>query len=440
MSLLKKEERDYVSYLSDVMLEKNPRHSRILLWLIFITVVWFIVWAYYAKIDEITKGEGKVIPSSHVKVIQNLEGGILEEIYVKEGDVVKKGDKLLKISDVGFASKYKESEISINSLKAKAVRLYAEAHGKPFNPSEKLKKEIPKLLRYEKNLYESDIKEIKNKEAMIEDQITQKTNELKEAYAKRNKLKTSYELIKNELSINEPLVKKGIVSQVEFLKLKRQANDIKGDLNAVSYSIPKIKAQIEELKRKKKNVYLEFQNKAKEEYNEIVAKISALEESKSAIEDKVKRTLVLSPVNGIIKKIYVNTIGGAITPAMDLMEIVPNEDSLLIEAKIKPSDIAFIRPGLKAKVKFTAYDFSIYGALEGEVVSISADTIQDEKGDSYYIVRIKTNKNHLGTEEKPLKIIPGMVAKVEIITGKKSILDYILKPLLKTKENALRER
>ncbi len=431
---------DFISYLSDVMLESNPRRSRALLWIIFFLIAAFLIWANYAKIDEITRGVGKVIPSSHVKKIQNFEGGILEEIYVKEGDVVKKGDKLLKIRDIGYLSKYKESEVSLNALKAKAQRLYAEANALPFKPSKDLQKEIPNLLKYEKSLYESNKKELKNRESIIQDQINQKRNELNEAYARLNKLRRSYSLIRNEISINEPLVQKGIVSKIEFLKLKRQANDIKGDLNAISYSIPKIKSQIEELKRKKKNIYLEFQNKAKEQYNEVMAKISAMKESKTAIEDKVKRTLITSPVNGIIKTIYVNTIGGAIKPAMDIMEIVPNEDSLLIEAKIKPSDIAFIHPGAKAKVKFTAYDFSIYGALNGEVVGISADTIVDEKGDSYYLVRIKTDKNYLGTKEKPLKIIPGMIAKVEIITGKKSILDYILKPLLKAKENALTER
>jgi len=440
MSRILKDEKEYISYLSDVMLEKNPKHSRILLWIIFATVVWFIVWAYYAKIDEITRGEGKVIPSSHVKVIQNLEGGILLDIYVKEGDTVRKGDKLLKISDVGFFSKYKESEISLNALKAKAQRLYAEANNLSFNPDEKLKKSIPTLLEHEKSLYNSNKEQLQNQEEMIKDQIIQKQNELKEARAKKNKLQNAYNLIQNELDINAPLVKKGLVSKIEFLKLKRQASNIKGDLNAIAYTIPKIKSQMEELKRKEQNIYYEFQNRAKEQWNEVTAKISALEESKSAIEDKVKRTLVLSPVNGIIKTIYVNTIGGAIKPAMDLMEIVPNEDSLLIEAKIKPSDIAFIRPEERAKIKFTAYDFSIYGGLEGKVVNIGADTIKDEKGESYYLVRIKTDKNYLGTKEKPLKIIPGMVARVEIITGKKSILDYILKPLLKAKENALTER
>ena len=433
-------DNDFIPYLSDVLLEANPKHSRFLLWLILIFIAAFLIWANYAKIDEITRGEGKVIPSSHIKKIQSFEGGIVEEFYVKEGDTVKKGGKLLKIRDIGFLSKYKESEVSINALKAKAQRLYAEANGKDFKPSKELQKEIPKLLEHERSLFNSNKIELKNKESIIEAQIVQRRNELQEAYAKLNKLKRSYSLIENEIAINEPLVRKGIVSKIEFLKLKRQANDIKGDLNALRFSIPKIKSKIEELKKKKENIYLEFQNRAKEQYNEVMAKISALEESKNAIEDKVKRTLIKSPVNGIIKTIYINTIGGVVKPGMDIMEIVPNEDSLLIEAKIKPSDIAFIHPGAKAKVKFTAYDFSVYGGLNGKVISISADTITDQQGKSFYLVRIKTDKNHLGSDRKPLKIIPGMVAKVEIITGKKSILDYILKPLLKAKERALTER
>ena len=403
-------DNDFIPYLSDVLLEANPKHSRFLLWLILIFIAAFLIWANYAKIDEITRGEGKVIPSSHIKKIQSFEGGIVEEFYVKEGDTVKKGDKLLKIRDIGFLSKYKESEVSINALKAKAQRLYAEANGKDFKPSKELQKEIPKLLEHERSLFNSNKIELKNKESIIEAQIVQRRNELQEAYAKLNKLKRSYSLIENEIAINEPLVRKGIVSKIE------------------------------ELKKKKENIYLEFQNRAKEQYNEVMAKISALEESKNAIEDKVKRTLIKSPVNGIIKTIYINTIGGVVKPGMDIMEIVPNEDSLLIEAKIKPSDIAFIHPGAKAKVKFTAYDFSVYGGLNGKVISISADTITDQQGKSFYLVRIKTDKNHLGSDRKPLKIIPGMVAKVEIITGKKSILDYILKPLLKAKERALTER
>jgi len=252
--------------------------------------------------------------------------------------------------------------------------------------------------------------------------------------------KQNYNLIMEEIKINKPLYKKGIISRVEYLKLVREANQISSDIKEKQLSVPKIKSQIKEATQKISEERLKFKNKSREEYNKISAEIERIVQKSSAIKDKVRRTLIKSPVDGIVKQIFTNTIGGVIKPGMDICEIVPSSKNLLIETKIKPSDIAFLFPNQEAMVKFTAYDFAIHGGLKGRVVNIGADTIVDKDGNSYYIVQIKTDKNYLGSNDKKLDIMVGMTTEVDILTGKKTILDYLLKPIIKAKYSALRER
>ena len=237
-----------------------------------------------------------------------------------------------------------------------------------------------------------------------------------------------------------PMVKQGVKSKVDFMKLQREQSQIKSDLSSAQNAIPRIEASIDEIENNIEEAKTAFRNKAKEELNEVTAEKLRVQENTQALSDQIHRTIVRSPINGIIQTLYVNTIGGVIQPGEDLVEIVPTDDTLWLEVKIKPSDIAFIYPGQKAVVKITAYDFRIYGSLEGEVVHISADTTKDEKGNVFYIIHLKTKKNYLGSEKKPLKIIPGMTVNVDIMTGKKTIMDYILKPILKAKQYTFTER
>ena len=431
---------EYMSSLSSAVLQKSTISSKIILWFIFITFLWFIVWASFAEVDEMTRGEGKVIPSGQVQVIQNLEGGIIADILVKEGDKVKKGDILLKVDNKKFVSSFEESKIKLNELKAKARRLYAEANNKPFLITNEKNAEYKKLLKHEESLYLSNKNQLNKKISIIDEQLLQKRNQLKEAQSKIKLLGENYKLIQKEIIMSIPLVKKHIMPEVELLKIKREAGKSKQEIESLILTIPRLKSEIQEVKNKKAETILDFQNKAKKEWNETMAEIARVEKTQTALEDQVKRTLVRSPVTGTVKQVFINTIGGVIKPGMDLMEIVPTEDSLVIETKIKPSDIAFLHPDQKATIKFTAYDFSIYGGLEGKVVQISADTITDKKGNSFYLVKIKTNKNYLEKNHKKLEIIPGMVANVDILTGKKTIMKYLLKPIFKAKNNALRER
>ena len=439
---VKVSEADYIfmSSLSQASLEKPTVRSQFLVWIILLVVIWLVVWASFAELDKIVRGEGKVVPPSQIQVIQNLEGGIIEELYFHTGDKVKKGDVLLKLDNTQFASSYGESQMRASQLKAKAQRLSAEAFDKPLEL--KLEHDTPvinALYDRERDLYTARQKQLKTQTSILKAQVEQHKLELQEAYSQQTQLTRSHTLLTQEINMMKPLVRKGIASEVDLLKIQRQENDALTKLKTTQNNIPKLRSIISEAQNKQTQAKEEFMNKAHEELNETLAEISQIDQSSAALKDRVSRTEVTSPVNGTIKQFFVNTIGGVVQPGSDIVEIVPNDDSLVLETKILPADIGFIYPGLKAKLKFTAYDFAIYGGLEGTVTRISADTITDEEGNSFYIARIKTDKNFLGTAKNPLYLLPGMTASVDIIVGKHTVLEYIIKPIIRAKDLALRE-
>lgn len=433
------EDIEYMSSLSAAVLEQQTSRSHIAVWLACIGILWLIVWSSFAKIDERTRGSGKVIPSQRIQTIQNLEGGIVSEMFVKEGDRVKKGQPLMKIQDVSFTGSFNEKQLKINELKAKSYRLNAESSGRGFSVPTSDRQGMSQLISQEANLHMSQQNQLSNAVAIIDAQISQKGKELLENRAKREELKNAYDLISQEMAITEPLTKNMVVSEVQFLQMKRQAAMIKGDYQATAHAIARIQENIGELQKRRMEIVYEFRNKAKQELNSVTAEIQQIKESESVLADRVDRTIVRSPVNGTINQILVNTIGGVVKPGMDMLEIVPEDDMLMVEVKIKPSDIAYIYPGQSANVKFTAYDFSIYGGLKGTVKHVSANTITDERDNSYYLVRIATDKSFLVKDGKPLDIMAGMTVDVDILTGKKTVMDFILKPILKVKQNALGE-
>ncbi|GAB6071330.1 HlyD family type I secretion periplasmic adaptor subunit [Thiomicrorhabdus hydrogeniphila] len=431
----------YMSSLSQAALEKPTVKSQMIVWVILLVIIWLIVWANYAELDKIVRGEGKVVPSSQIQIIQNLEGGIVDKLYIHPGDIVKKGQILLKLDNTQFASSYGESELKIADLTAKSQRLAAEAFNKPFIVSKtpSTNPDIQKLYDREYYLYQARQKQLHTGDDILVQQIEQKKLDLKDAYSQKTQLSRSLALLRKELSLMKPLVAQGVASEVDLLKLQREENDALTKLKGVEFSIPRLQSAISEARSKRIDSNEKFENDAHEEMNKVLAEKEQLIKSKEGLKDRVDRTDIKSPVNGTIKQLFVNTIGGVVQPGSDIVEIVPEDDSLVLETKILPSDIGFVYRGLKAKVKFTAYDFSIYGGLEGTVERISADTITDKEGNSFYIARIKTDKNHLGSSAKPLYLLPGMTASVDIIVGKHSVLDYILKPIIKAKDLALRE-
>jgi len=414
--------------------------SRLLLWFVCLFIVSIIVWSAYAEVDELVRGEGKVIPSKRLQIVQNLEGGIVSELYVSEGSVVEKGQVLLKIDDTLFESNFQENRGKILALKVETVRLRAEISGaQKIEYTSSLRASVPELIKEQGLLFNGRRAQLIGSQNVIDQQIRQKKQALARADFNYKQAINEQALTQTELDILKPLYEEGIVSRVELLRVEKMVLKASGDAAESQFRMPQIEAEILELINKRDQLLIGFRSEAQKELSKILAELSRLAHSSDALEDRVNRTQVRSPVNGTIKQLMVNTIGGVVQPAMDLVSIVPIEDALLIETKIKPADIARLYPGQRAMVKFTAYDFTVYGGLEAEVVHISADSILNKKGESFYLVRVKTKTNDLGQKGKELPIFPGMIAQVDILTGKKTILNYILKPILKAKQIALTE-
>ncbi|AWY01289.1 hemolysin secretion protein D [Marinomonas primoryensis] len=435
--------QDDLEYLTDrnaALMLKTPRGGRIILWVVFIFVAAALVWANYTALDEVTVGDGKVIPTSQVQQIQNLEGGILKEINVKVGQVVDSGQVLMTIENTEALSSLREQQAEFINLQVRATRLQAESYSLMPEFDADAKEKYSLVVNRELDLYNSRLESLRTNQASFQQQIEQRKQEIVEQQAKLDNLKQSYVFSKEELDLTRPAFEQGAVSRVELLQLERQVNQLQGDLEATQLAIPRARSALKEAQSNLAESDAQFRAEAQEDLTSVKSKLDQLKEASVSLEDKVSRTQVRSAVKGIVKQIQLNTVGGVIKPGMNLMEIVPIEDSLLIEAKVRPENIGFIQPGLNAVVKLSAYDFAIFGGLHSTVENISADTILDEEGNSFFLVRVRTDKNYLGTKQAPLPVIPGMQATVDIITGKKTLLDYLLKPILKAQQNALRER
>lgn len=427
--------------VNKALIEDAPRVIRLTIWGIIGFFLFLLLWANFAVIDEVTKGEGKAIPSSKVQKIQNLEGGIVAELFVKEGQIVEAGAPLIRLDDTRFKSNVGETEADRLSMLLRVERLSAEIDNRELNFPADAMAAVPGQAASEKSLYESRRQQLHDEVGGLQEQLIQKQQELREFTSKQAQYRQQLGLQRQEIAMSEPLVAQGAVSPVEVLRLKRAEVETRGQLDATTLAIPRAESAIKEVQRKIDETRGKFRSEALTQLNEARTELNKASATGKALEDRVSRTLVTSPVRGIVKQLMVNTIGGVIQPGSDMVEIVPLDDTLLVEAKIRPQDIAFLHPGQEAVVKFTAYDYTIYGGLKAKLEQIGADTITDEdKKTTYYVIKLRTERSHLGTDEKPLLIIPGMVASVDIITGKKSILSYLLKPIIRARAEALHER
>lgn len=429
----------YMQSLSAAVVQRSPKYLVLTVSIIAIFVLVAVLWMAWAEIDVVVRGSGKVIPARQVQVLQSLEGGIVSEILVREGDQVEANQPLIKISDIAFSSSFEENRLLYYELLAKSARLKAEAHGKDFERNEKVADVFPELLQSEESLFESNRSQLNETLSIYEEQISQQQSALEEAQSKQRQLRRQLELLQKELKIKKPLVERRIISEVDYLQVQQREAEAEGELEGVNLSIPRNRSTVEEARRKLEQARLEFQNKAKLELNELMAELSRIAETQTALEDRVSRTTLRSPVKGIVQRLYANTIGGVIAPGGEIMDIIPREEALLIEVRIKPADIAYINVGQEARLKFTAYDFAIHGSLGGIVSFVSADTVTDEEGVSYYVARVRPKKAYLGVISKPMPIKVGMTSETDIITDKKTILEYLLKPIHRGLERALRE-
>ena len=438
-ALINAQDYGFISDRSEAMLLRTPKGAQQLIRVVLVFVLVFIIWANWAEVDEVTVGQGKAVPAQQLQVLQNMEGGIISEVLVKAGDTVDKGQILLRIDDTQFAASLEEINKKLQVLTVRKYRLLAEIEEKPLDFPAELEQDFPEVVKQERNLYLARHQELDATLSAFESQIKQIKQRAIEINSRKEFLEKSVALSQKELAMTAPLVAKGAISEVEVIRLEKSVNEILGELASVKLEIPRLAMEIEELEGKRDERKFQFNNESREQLNALLADYTTISETTVAAQDRVKRTAVRSPVRGVVQRVLANTITSVVRPGMDLIEIVPLDESLVVEAKIKPTDIAFIRPDQDVIVKFSAYDFTIYGGLKAKLEHISPDAVIEED-ESFYLVKVRTDKNHLGTEQVPLAIIPGMVATVDIITGKKTIMDYLLKPVLRAKQQALRER
>ncbi|MGM4886781.1 HlyD family type I secretion periplasmic adaptor subunit [Tardiphaga sp. 11_C7_N12_6] len=426
---------------------RTPRTARMLLMTVTGLLVVFLLWAHFAVLDEVKRGNGKVVPSRQTQVVQSLEGGIISELLIQEGAIVRKDQPLARIEDTNFAAQFGEIRERRGAMAARVLRLEAETFGKTsVEFPEDLTKLAPRAVQTERSVFDAHMRKLAQDIDVIAQQEWQKKKEIDELRASETRFSETLTLLTRETLLTRRLYEQKVVPEIEMLRSDRQATDMRGQLAVVQATMVKTEAAVKEAQSRLLNITTAFRSTAEDDLAKSRGDLAVLDENIKSAQDRVRRTELRSPVFGIVNRLNVTTIGAVVAPGASVMEIVPLEDTLLVEGRIRPQDIAFIRPDHEAVVKLSAYDSSVYGSLHGRVERISADTITDEKGDknergeTFYRVMVRTEKNHLGTAEQPLPIIPGMVATVEVLTGKKSVLDYLVKPARMLRDEAFRER
>lgn len=423
--------------------EELPLARHLQLFFIILTIVTFVVWANFAKLDEITRGQGKVVPSSEVQVIQHQEGGTVQALLVKEGDTVDTGQTLMRLSDVGASSELGSTKARMMGLQAKVMRLQAEAEGKAtLDFADDMIKAIPQTVQEELNTFRANSSQLRSQKSVLESQLSQRRQEVSEINTRLADLNRVISLTREEMAMIKPLVDRGSAPKRDVLQLEQQLAQQRSEINGLKASLPRARSAIKEAQARLDDIETTFRTTAQNDLTSALIDVKALEQQIPALQDRQSRTEIRSPVRGIVKDIRIQTDegSGVIKPGDAIMEIVPVDDQLVVEARIKPSDVAFLHPGQDATVKITAYDFSIYGGLKGKLTGISADTITDEKGESFYQIRITTDQNTIVRNGENLPIIPGMVASVDILTGEKTVMEYLMKPLVKSLSQAMNER
>jgi adhesin transport system membrane fusion protein len=436
----KHDDLDFMSEIDAATRLKPNATSNFLLWTIVTLIIFIFVWAGVSQIEVMTRGQGQVVPSLETQVVQSLEGGILAELNVNEGDAVTKGQILARIENVAFASEERGIEAQSLSLEMKRQRLNAEINGTDFVIPDDMKAKNETLAANELELYQSRQQELTNARAIAEEAVTKANANIREINATVNRLSESKKLLNEQLKITRNLVAKNAMPKVEALTLEREYADVQGNLNASVQRKQGLESDLSSAQKQLNDAITQFRSKALTEMSDVETRLAAIQESLTAAGDRVDRTELRATADGIIKTINQKTVGGIVEPAMRLIEIVPIGDDLKITAKVAPADIAFIKVGQDANVKITAYDPQKFGSLKGKLTRISADTVEDREGNIFFEIDVVTDKTYLGTVDAPLPIIPGMVAETEIITGKRTILSYMLKPFMRARDRALTEQ
>ncbi|MBB3183213.1 adhesin transport system membrane fusion protein [Halomonas fontilapidosi] len=430
--------RDWASDADWARLQQDPIRARGFLYVVVLAVIALLVWATVAPIDEVTRGTGRVIPSSQLQRVQSFDGGVVQEILVEEGERVEAGELLMRIDPTRFLANFRENRATAQSLQARAERLRALATGSSFTPSDELVDKAPEIVDQERELYQNALEKLAEEKSILQERLSQRRAELEEAQSRRDTAARELNMASQELNLTRPLLQSGAVSEVEVLRLRREVSRASGDRAQAAAQVERLQSAIEEAQAQLREVELEARNEWRTELSQTLGELAALDESSAGLQDRVRMSEIRSPVDGVIQRLNVTTLGGVVQPGQEVVDIVPTDDALLVEARIAPQDIAFLRPGQPATIKLTAYDFAIYGGLEAELDHISADTITDDEGNTFYLVRVRTVED--AQKHKEMDVIPGMTAQVDIMTGKRTVMQYLLKPVLRAWDNSMGER
>lgn len=404
----------------------------------------FVAWASFAEVDEIARGDGKVIPASKTQIIQASEAGVVQEIAVTIGQVVKKNDLIIRLDNTLNTSSLGEQQAKARALEVRIARLKYEQAGNlsgPFPCPQDIQSVAPQICDNEQKLLIARRGNFDNKLSVLKSRLDQRERELAEAVANSDRLTKNLVVSDQEAKLVDAMVKKGLMARTEQLRVEREQTELNGQLNLAGETIKKIKSSITEAQLQVEELGLQLQQEALDDLTQALAELSVVDETIRGATDKVARTDIRSPVDGIVNTLELNTVGAFVQPGAVVAGIVPTSETLLVEARVSPRDVAFIRPDQVALIKVTAYDFSIFGGIEGKVSNITADSLVDQKtGEPYYQVRVATDKSTLQRDGKAYSIIPGMICSVDIKTGRKTILHYLLKPINKAREEAMSER
>ncbi|MCL1915911.1 MAG: HlyD family type I secretion periplasmic adaptor subunit [Desulfovibrionaceae bacterium] len=437
---------EFMSEADAAILRKgNPRTYILSLAVVLLFVV-VVIWAWLTRLDEVTKASGQVVPAQAIQEIQYLEGGVLENLMVRQGDDVEEGQVLARISNAMAESALQEQKDSQAAIEADIIRLRAERAGQePLYP-DAMAAMYPNLINGQMELFRAHLEQRDTELRTLEAELEQRRIEVRESEERLKSIKQNLKVATERRDMVKPLVERGIHSRSDYLTLEQSVISLNGELNSTTQVVSRGNSAVTAAEERVNSRRQEWQSSLQEEINQKSAALNSISILLSGRSDTVQRTDLRSPVRGKVKRILINTLGGTVSPGATIMEILPSDEKLLIEAKVGPADRAFLHTAddpekkQRAVVKVSAYDFSIYGGLDATLESISDDTFEDHRGDIYYQVRLLTTHNSISHKGKDYEILPGMVAQVDIITGKKTVLDYLLKPIFKARQNALRER
>lgn len=426
----------------DSLVQRNPLPSvRPLAWVIMIVIGTAVVWAFLTRLDEVTIAQGEIVPQGQVRVVQHLEGGIIEDIYVTEGSVVKEGDSLVQIALPVSEVNREELQISLDGLMIKRARLEAEAGGSAFRPPDEAARRRPEVARAERQTFEARASELASSLSVLRSKIVQRELEIKEFEARRRALTTDLGLASENLAISAVLLATDLTPRVEHLGLERDVESLKGQIEAVDAAIPRAESSLVEARERERELVLKYRREAAEEVGKAEVAIERARELLSEATEQAGRTDIRSPIDGIVKKMRYNTIGGVIQGGEPILEIVPSHEDLVVEARLNVVDRGYVVLGQKAVIKVSTYEYVRYGGIEGEVILIAPDaTVDDSSGETYFRVVVRPEKPYVGDDAGDLPITPGMEATIDIHTGQKTVMDYLIKPVLKLRHEAFRER